>query len=231
MLKHLLSFSTSTVLFLIPIVVQAQNYNRTPVADGTSIRTKVEQKGNDFTIRGGKQRGDILFHSFKDFSVPTGGAAYFKDGSGVNQIITRVTGDKISEIDGRVKTQGAGFLLINPNGAVFGPNTKLDVAGTFKVTTAKSVDLKDPTGKIYTFGVNGQGDRALLNVNANVILDPVKLSFRKNPVNGKPNVTVKTVTIKNEFGMNVQSANNEEEADMSKIWMKTTRDPMLGNND
>jgi large exoprotein involved in heme utilization and adhesion len=78
---------------------------RTPVADNT-LGTQVSGDNNNFTITGGLNRGQNLFHSFQDFSVPTGGAATFINPAGNRSIITRVTGGNFSDIDGLVNTQG-----------------------------------------------------------------------------------------------------------------------------
>src|SRR2546422_8181678 len=57
-------------------------------------------------------------------------------------IIGRVTGGERSNIYGTIETlsyPGANLFLINPAGVVFGPSAKLDVAGSFHVTTAGCV--------------------------------------------------------------------------------------------
>ena len=60
-------------------------------------------------------------------------------------ILARVTGGSVSNIDGTIATRldsspttphPATFYLINPNGVLFGPDSKLDVGGSFAVTTA-----------------------------------------------------------------------------------------------
>ncbi|MDJ0594820.1 MAG: hypothetical protein QNJ72_33395 [Pleurocapsa sp. MO_226.B13] len=45
-------------------------------SDGT-VNTTVNQNGNVAEITGGETRGSNLFHSFQDFSVPTGNEAFF----------------------------------------------------------------------------------------------------------------------------------------------------------
>ena len=40
-------------------------------SDGTT-NTIVNTNGNNFTILNGIQKGNNLFHSFKEFSIPTG---------------------------------------------------------------------------------------------------------------------------------------------------------------
>ena len=45
-------------------------------SDGTT-NTTVNSNSNNFTILNGIKKGDNLFHSFRDFSVPRGGSASF----------------------------------------------------------------------------------------------------------------------------------------------------------
>jgi filamentous hemagglutinin family protein len=146
---------------------------RIPVADNT-IGTQVLGGGGNFAITGGQSRGQNVFHSFQDFSVPTKGSATFLNPIGNRSIITRVTGNQFSDIDGTIDTQGANFFLINPNGMVFGANTKLNVGQTFLGSTANGIDFVDAGGKGYRFGVNGN-DAPLLTINPNALLTPARL--------------------------------------------------------
>ena len=145
MKKYLLQILTTTTLFIFPIIAQAQTYqpsNRIPVADNSQIGTQVSGSNNQFNIDGGLQRGQNLFHSFSDFSVPTGGSANFTNPTGNQAIITRVTGNLYSDLNGLIKTNGANFLLINPNGMVFGPNAQLNVGKAFVGSTANVYTLR-----------------------------------------------------------------------------------------
>jgi filamentous hemagglutinin family protein len=160
-------------------IILAQTYqpsNRTPVADST-LNTQVSGAGNNFAITGGLNKGQTLFHSFTDFSIPTGGSANFINNPATRDIITRVTGSAFSDLNGTLNSNGANFLLINPNGVVFGPNIQLNVGKAFAATTATGVDLIDSNGGRYTFGTNRNGDAPLLSIDPNVFLNISRLNM------------------------------------------------------
>ncbi|WP_310424003.1 S-layer family protein [Chamaesiphon sp. VAR_48_metabat_135_sub] len=172
-----LVFLTLVSLIISSQTTIAQTYqpsNRSPVVDPT-LGTQVSAGNNNFNITGGLNKGQTLFHSFRDFSIPTNGQANFSRPVGNRDIITRVTGGVFSDINGLVNTNGANFFLINPQGVVFGTNARLNVGKAFFATTANGIDLVDGGGKSYNFGVNGAGDAALLTVNPNVLFNPNKL--------------------------------------------------------
>jgi filamentous hemagglutinin family protein len=185
--KTLLSLLAVTGAFLQAEMASAQALPpsvRTPQADKT-LGTQVSGTNNNFTVTGGLNRGQTLFHSFKDFSIPTGGAANFNNPAGTRDIITRVTGNLFSDINGTLNSNGANFLLINPNGVVFGPNARLNVGKAFAASTASGVDLIDGQGRQITFGTKPGGDAPLLKINPNVFLNISRLnmgaSVPKNP--------------------------------------------------
>jgi filamentous hemagglutinin family protein len=161
---------------------QAQIYqpsNRIPVADNT-LGTQVTGTNNNFIINGGLTRGSSIFHSFQDFSVPTGGNATFTLGAGTQAVVSRVTGNLSSDINGIVNTQGANFFLINPNGVVFGSNAQLNVGSSFVTTTANNATLSDANGTAYTFGTSNLNDAPLLSISPNVGLNVSRLNFLAN---------------------------------------------------
>jgi filamentous hemagglutinin family protein len=91
-------------------------------------------------IDGGAVRGANLFHSFSDFNVGEGLRVYFGNPAGIENILSRVTGNNVSNILGTLGVDGAANLfLLNPNGIIFGPNAQLDIAGSFVASTANSV--------------------------------------------------------------------------------------------
>ena len=114
------------------------------VTSDKTVNTTVSSSGNNFNILNGIQKGNNLFHSFKEFSIPTGGSVTFQNSSAIVNIINRVTGGNISNIDGLIKSQGnANLFLINPAGIIFGEYAKLDIGGSFLGTTAESILFED----------------------------------------------------------------------------------------
>lgn len=94
------------------------------------------------SITGGTLAGDgqTLFHSFQEFSIPTGGAAIFQNDPSLATIVSRVTGGLASDIDGAIAAQGnVDFFLLNPNGIIFGPNAILQMPGSFIASSADSI--------------------------------------------------------------------------------------------
>ncbi|BAY09029.1 two-partner secretion domain-containing protein [Calothrix sp. NIES-2098] len=119
-------------------------------SDG-STNTSVNAIGNDFSILNGINKGSNLFHSFSNFSVPTGGSATFDltNTPNITTIFSRVTGGNISRIDGLIQTLNSNnpvsLFLMNPNGIVFGQNASLNISGSFVGTTANSIKFADGT--------------------------------------------------------------------------------------
>jgi filamentous hemagglutinin family protein len=93
----------------------------------------------------GKRAGQNLFHSFSSFNVWAGESATFTGSSGIQNIVSRVTGGNYSTIDGTLRStiQGANLYFLNPWGVVFGPNASLDVKGSFHVSTADYLRFED----------------------------------------------------------------------------------------
>jgi filamentous hemagglutinin family protein len=117
--------------------------NAQVIPDGT-LSTTVNAIGSDFTITGGNTAGTNLYHSFSQFSIPTGGSASFSNAITIENIFARVTGGSTSNIDGLLQTNGtANLFLLNPSGILFGPNATLNISGSFVTSTADSVLFED----------------------------------------------------------------------------------------
>ncbi len=144
------------------------------IPDGTLPNNSlVTHQGNNSLIEGGTKAGGNLFHSFEKFSVPTGSTAHFNNSSDINNIISRVTGSSISNIDGLISSQGAANLfLINPSGIIFGPNASLNIGGSFLATTASSMKFADGVN----FSATAHPTTPLLTVSI-----PIGLQFGGNP--------------------------------------------------
>ena len=96
----------------------------------------------------GKLSGNNLFHSFQTFNLAVGEAANFSTTSpGIANVISRVTGGDMSQINGTVRLTAASgapaFFFINPAGIAFGAGASVDVPGALHVSTANSVKFAD----------------------------------------------------------------------------------------
>ncbi|WP_375511273.1 filamentous hemagglutinin N-terminal domain-containing protein, partial [uncultured Nostoc sp.] len=139
------------------------------IPDGTlPNNSSVKLEGNNSIIEGGTQAGGNLFHSFREFSVPTNGAALFNNTVDIQNIISRVTGGLVSKIDGLIGTKGtANLFLINPNGIVFGQNASLNIGGSFVATSANALQF----GNIGFFSASEKNiPSPLLTINPSALL-------------------------------------------------------------
>ena len=129
--------------------------------------SRVVPNGAIDKIDGGALRDKNLFHSFKEFNIKNGQSVYFNNPSGIENILTRVTGKNASNIFGTLGVDGAANLfLINPNGIVFGENAKLDLGGSFVGTTASGLQF----GEQGNFSATNPQAPGLLTVNPNALL-------------------------------------------------------------
>jgi filamentous hemagglutinin family protein len=129
------------------VIFYGNSLNAQIVPDATlRNNSSVETQDNIKIIQGGTQAGSNLFHSLEQFSVPTNTTAYFNNNTNIQNIITRITGKSISNIDGTIRANGiANLFLINPSGILFGDNAALDIGGSFLATTASSINFADGT--------------------------------------------------------------------------------------
>jgi filamentous hemagglutinin family protein len=148
-------------------------------------RSVVEKNFNNLpveVITGGAQRSRNLFHSFREFNVSEGRGAYFANPTGVENILTRVTGDNVSHILGTLGVLGnANLFLINPNGIIFGQNAFLDMRGSFVATTANAIQFG---ARGFFSATNPQSPSSLLTVN------PSAFFFNQIAVTQQPRIAI-----------------------------------------
>lgn len=103
--------------------------------------------GPDYAVTAdlGRQVGNNLFHSFGQLNLSQGESATFSGPVSVVNIIGRVTGGSVSNIDGTLRSTipAANLYLINPAGLIFGPNAALDLGGSFYASSASYVKFSD----------------------------------------------------------------------------------------
>ena len=116
-------------------------------------------------IDGGAPRNTVLFHSFSEFNIDDSQRVYFSNPTGIESIVSRVTGTDVSDIMGTLGVDGnADLFLLNPNGIVFGADSSLDIAGSFVATTADRVTFADG----HEFSALNPEGAPLLNISAPV---------------------------------------------------------------
>ena len=120
------------------------------------------QNAQQFLIKGGAINNINLFHSFQEFNIASGQEVNFANPDGILNILTRVTGNNVSNIFGNLGVNGnANLFLINPNGILLGEGATVDLNGSFLASTAESINFVNGE----TFSAINPEQSPLLSVN------------------------------------------------------------------
>ncbi|HIF91863.1 MAG TPA: CHAT domain-containing protein [Myxococcales bacterium] len=161
-----------------------------------------------------------LLHSFEFFDVGLGDTARFTaQSTGINSVVSRVTGNDGSKIHGSIESKipGADFYFLNPNGVFFGQNSSIDVPKAFhlsadpsglfanqmQVVLPSSSALSGPvlsmaSSEAFGFGSSGFGD---------ITLDGATLLFDDPATRGGGSVTLRGGNISLENGAKILAIN------------------------
>lgn len=143
-------------LYLLPIFFSSLNLahaNGGIVLDGTTGNSQAGEiistsdGTNNVVISQdmGTTSGHNLFQSFSEFNINFGQTVTYTGDSSLLNVITRVTGSDISNINGNLVSHipNADFYFINPNGVLFGSGASVNVPAAFHLSTANRLDFSD----------------------------------------------------------------------------------------
>jgi filamentous hemagglutinin family protein len=179
-------------------------------ADGT-LNTTVSQIGSDFTITNGTRTGSNLFHSFQQFSLPTGTSATFDltQTPTVSTIFSRVTGSSVSNLDGLVQIRGGSGASLFLNGSTI-------VAGSFfgggrasEVTINANALLVEEGGGLIGLNIGGKRG-AIFNLNVKDVVFRNKVGFALGVYAGGEeagdiNINADSVLVENQSGFSAET--------------------------
>lgn len=165
-----IALSISSTIACSQTTVSAQNI----ILDGTLGQAKI-LPGHTYEIlqSAGRTVDRNLFHSFKQFNLDAGEIAIFQSDPNIKNILSRVTGESASLINGQISTTSSNvnLYLINPNGIIFGPDASIIIGsankGSFVATTANAIQFG---GRGSFIASKSQTDVSLLRVNPSAFL-------------------------------------------------------------
>lgn len=119
----------------------------------------------------GTTAGNNLFHSFQSFNIDSNESVIFTGANNLQNVISRVTGGQLSQIDGLLKSNiaQANFYFFNPAGIVFGKHATINVPAALHINTSNSLNFKE-----------GQAFLATLTASSLNIAQPIDFGFLNN---------------------------------------------------
>ncbi|MGB0372335.1 MAG: filamentous hemagglutinin N-terminal domain-containing protein [Opitutales bacterium] len=109
-----------------------------------------------------QQGSGALIIDWQDFSIASGETTRFIQPNAAASALNRVVSDNISEIYGQLEANGAVYL-INPNGIVFGENSRIDAA-SFTASTLDVANNDFLNGDSLTFRADAEVFGQIINM-------------------------------------------------------------------
>lgn len=119
--------------------------------------TVIKTAPTDLTVR---QQTAKAIINWQGFSIGTNEQTKFEQPNASSVTLNRVTGGDPSQILGRLNANGT-VMLVNPNGVVFGRDSRIDVNGL--VATTHDIRNEDFLAGKYNFNIPGKLSAAVVN--------------------------------------------------------------------
>ena len=107
------------------------------------------------------QHSDKVIIDWRSFNIAAGEHTQFYQPSAGSLALNRITGGSPSEILGRLSANGR-VLIVNPDGVLFGPNSRIDVAGL--VATTHDIKNSDFMAGNLNFNIPGNPNASVINL-------------------------------------------------------------------
>jgi filamentous hemagglutinin family protein len=144
-----------TLALCVPLAAHAGPTGGVVVGGAATITTD----GPDTVINQSTDRGIIRWNGF---DVGQNESVQFRQPSASSITVNRVTGVSASQIDGLVKANG-NIVIINPNGVVFGRDSRVDVGGLVATTSDLDSDSGFMAGGAMKFTKPGNANAHVTN--------------------------------------------------------------------
>ncbi|MBX9861166.1 MAG: filamentous hemagglutinin N-terminal domain-containing protein [Hyphomicrobium sp.] len=128
-------------------------------ADVVAGKVSIEQSGSKLNVF---QQTDKAIINWQSFNIAPNEHTQFHQPSASSIALNRITGtQKPSQIFGQLSANGR-ILIINPDGVLFGPGSRVDVAGL--VVTTSDIRNEDFLGGRYLFNIPGNPNASIVNL-------------------------------------------------------------------